>query len=419
MRRFWIAAALAATPLLLVADDAVEEYGRRVKKIEQDEALGRVSLARHCENTKMWKEAVAEWTRVLDVFPDNKEAQESLTKAQERADVVVSRPTEQQTAQYAAGLLSLKKATGKRWRELSAWAKSKGLEDQAAEAKEYADEIEAVKKVSADPRQQAVDWLNGERRRCKLKPVTLSEALSDGAQKHCEYLVRNEGHPATEGLKAHEEDKSLPGYTPEGAKAGMQSDLGHSEPPQSMRGMLGTFYHRIPLLHPELREVGIGYAEGKGGEGRRWGGGGHCAIDFSGKIAEKDPKSPRVIAYPAEYQRGVARSFGGENPDPIPPGEDRETGMPITLTFFDSPKLADVVMEVRAAGVALDGYLSTPAKPARSDFPNEDTVCFIAKDHLPESAKIQVKVTAVVNGEPFAKEWEFTTGKKLTEGGWR
>lgn len=420
MRKLWcLLFALACLPLL--AEDPAAEYAKRLKKIEQDEAVSHAQLAKYCEDTKMWKECLEEYSRVMELAPDSKDIEEKMKKAQERADVVVSRPTEAEKAKYLASHAAMRKAIGKKYRDLANWAKSKGLEDEADEAAGIAEDYEAVRKVSNDPRQQAIDLLNRARRKCKLKPVVLSQKLSDGAQKHADYLIRNAAHPSTKGLGGHNEDPSLPGYTEEGARAGHQSDIGSSPPPSAMAGMLGTFYHRIPLLHPDLKEVGIGYAESKGGGGGRWGGGGggKCVIDYSGVSETKDEKAPRVVAYPADRQKGVQRAFDNEEPDPIPSGEDQEAGIAITLTWFDEPSVTDAKIEVTSGGVSLGGYESSQERPARSDFPNEHSVCFIPKDPLDANTVYKVKVTATVDGAPFTKEWEFTTGSKMAEGrGW-
>ncbi|MCE9581365.1 MAG: Ig-like domain-containing protein [Planctomycetes bacterium] len=406
MKVFLPAAILALCSLVIFADDAATEFVKRAKKLDQEEGLGRVSLATHCESIKMWKAAVEEWTRVVEIFPDNKEGIDHLAKAQQKADIVESRPLPEEVATHTAGVANLRKTLGKKWRDLAAWAKSKGLGDEEATAIAMAEDFESVTKTSNGPKGASVAVLNAARRKCKLKPVVLGEKLSTGAQKHADYLIKNDAHPSTKGLGAHHEDATLPGYTEEGAKAGMESDIGTEAPPQAMAGMLATFYHRIPLLHPDLKEVGIGYAS-SGAD--RWGG--RCVIDYEGK-GEKDEKAPRIVAYPAENATGVIKSFGGEEPDPLPQGADPNAGLPITLTFFDAPTVTGAAMEVRAGGVLEDGYLSSPEKPARSDFPNEDSIVFIPKRALSGNTKYHVKVTAKVNDEDYAKEWDFTTGTK-------
>ncbi|NUN47286.1 MAG: hypothetical protein HUU15_00465 [Candidatus Brocadiae bacterium] len=414
MRRSVALALVILLPLLAAAEDAAAEYQKRAKKLEQEEGTGAANLARHCESTKMWKEAVVELTRAAEVFPDSRDLQERLEKAQQRADTVVSRPTETEKAQYQAGQAALRSALAKKWKDLAAWAKGRGLEDESFEAAARAADFGETKAASSDPKQQAVDWLNLVRRKLKVGAVTLSPKLSADAQKHCDYLVLNKIPSSASGDQVHGEDPNLPGYTPEGARSGMSSDIGRMEPLGSMKGMIGTFYHRIPLLHPDLKEVGIGFA--KSGDAGRWGGG-WCAIDYSG-VGDRQEKAPRVVAYPSPGQKGVPRGFDGENPDPRPAGTD-VVGYPVTLTWFDGEEVRGVEMEVRAAGVLVPGYVSSQEKPARADFPNDNTACFMAEGPLAASTLHKVVVRATVKGEPFEMTWEFTTGTRMSEEGWR
>lgn len=410
MKNFLTAVLLATSAIVLFAEDAASEYVKRAKKLDQEEGLGRVSLANHCESVKMWKTAVEEWSRVVDIFPDNKEGIDHLAKAQQKAEIVESRPLPEEIAVYTTGLATLRKSLARKWHELAAWAKSKGLAEEEATATAMAEDFESVTKTANGPKGAALGVLNAARKKCKLKAAVLGDTLTAGAQKHADYLVKNSGHPSTQGLGAHHEDPSLPGYSAEGAKAGTESDIGGDAPPGSMAGMLNTFYHRIPLIHPDLKEVGIGYASGGGGGGR-WGGGGWCVIDYSGK-GEKDDKAPRIVAYPPENAIGMIKTFSGEEPDPLPHGSDPNAGLPITLTFFDAPEITGAAVEVRAGGISVDGYLSSPEKPARSDMPNEDSIAFIPKKSLDGNTKYHVKVTAKVKGEDFVKEWDFTTGTR-------
>ncbi len=54
--------------------------------------------------------------------------------------------------------------------------------------------------------------------------VLLDPELSKGCGLHARYLVLNIDHPETQGLGGHDENPKLPGYTPEGQKAGKNSD---------------------------------------------------------------------------------------------------------------------------------------------------------------------------------------------------
>lgn len=110
--------------------------------------------------------------------------------------------------------------------------------------------------------QQLLDALNAARALAGLSAVRLEEKLSVGCQKHAEYLVRNLDEARTKGLGIHEEFKDLPGYTPEGAKAGQASVIAVlPDPSESVSNWLATLYHRIPLLNPRLKRIGYGQAQ--------------------------------------------------------------------------------------------------------------------------------------------------------------
>jgi uncharacterized protein YkwD len=416
-------ALLLALALPALADDA-SELADRLKKLAAEEATRRLPLAEHCEKCKMWKEADTEYARLLDLAPENASVQEKAKKAAEMAEISQARPAKGEQEQYRAGALALARDMSKKYWELAIWASSKGLREDAERVAGLAEKMDEAlgaespqsKKFyeglypQGDERKRSVDVLNEHRKRCGLKPVVFSATISQGAQRHAEYLIRNDGHPSTEGLGAHDEDPSLPGYTPEGARAGKASDIGQVPPVPNMVNMLGTFYHRVPLLHPDLKKIGVGWKEKADGKGFGWG-----VIDCNSGVGAKDPSSPRVVVYPADGQKDVQRMFDNELPDPIPPGEDHDCGTAITISWFREGKIGGGDMKVRIGGEAVDGYLSTPERPARKDHGNGSTICFIPKDALPANAKVEVSATATVDGKPFTKSWSFTTGTHNSE----
>jgi uncharacterized protein YkwD len=102
--------------------------------------------------------------------------------------------------------------------------------------------------------------LNDCRRQAGLRPVTLDPALSRACLLHARYLACNHEHPAVQGLGVHKEEPSLPGATPEGARAGQAAVIASlSHPRDALDGWLATLYHRLPLLDPDLER--IGYAQ--------------------------------------------------------------------------------------------------------------------------------------------------------------
>jgi uncharacterized protein YkwD len=106
-----------------------------------------------------------------------------------------------------------------------------------------------------------IDRLNRVRALAGLGKVTLDPALSEGCGLHARYVSRNIDHPRVQGLGIHDEDPSLPGATPAGAKAGKAAVIATIPNPfDCVDSWMATLYHRIPLLDPRLKRLGYGQA---------------------------------------------------------------------------------------------------------------------------------------------------------------
>ncbi|KAF0246043.1 MAG: hypothetical protein FD180_1037 [Planctomycetota bacterium] len=401
------------------ADDS-SDLADRLKKLQFEEATRRLPLAEHCEKCKMWKEANAEYARLIELAPDNLTVKEKAKKAAEMAEISQARPAKGEQEVYRAGQAALGKDMSKKYWELAIWAAGKGLREEAERIAGMAERLDEGMGIGeapqskkfyealypdGDERKKAVDALNEYRKKCGLPPCVFSATVSAGAQRHSEYLVKNEGHPSTEGLGAHNEDPALPGYTPEGQRAGGASDIGQVPPVASMINMLGTFYHRIPLLSPHLKKVGIGWATKPGATDLGW-----CVIDCGTGVGPRNDKLLQLVAYPAPGATDVQRAFDDELPDPIPAGEDHKNGEAITLSWFGEGQITGGEMEVKVNGTAVEGYFTTRQKPARKDHGNGNSLCFIPKEVLPPNAKVEVNAKTTLEGKPLAKSWSFTTG---------
>lgn len=109
----------------------------------------------------------------------------------------------------------------------------------------------------------ALAFLNEIRKQSGLAAVVEDTTLSDGANKHANYLVLNAGDVAQTG-DYHSEDPTKPGYTKEGDDVAGNSDIdptcfGSWQVP--MRNWLNGPLHAIPLLSPDLDKVGLGHVE--------------------------------------------------------------------------------------------------------------------------------------------------------------
>jgi hypothetical protein len=407
------------------ADDA-SDLADKLKKLEAEEATRRLPLAEHCVKCKMWKDANEEFARLLELAPDNATVKEKAKKAAEMAEISQARPGKGEAEAYKAGQLALNKDMSKKYWDLATWAAGKSIREEAERIASMAERLDesigagespSSKKFydalfpDGDPRKKAVDTLNEYRKKCGLPPCVFSATVSVGAQHHSEYLVKNNGHPSTDGLGAHNEDPSLPGYTADGEHAGHASDIGQEPPVEAMCAMLGTLYHRIPLLHPDLKKVGIGWLPKANDPQDGW-----CCIDCNTGMGAKNDKAPRLVMFPAPGATDVQRAFDNELPDPIPPGEDKDSGIAITLSWFGDGKISGGEMEVKVNGAVVPGYFSSREAPARKDHGNGNTLCFIPKDVLPANAKVEVKAKTELEGKPLEKSWTFTTGEHGFDG---
>ncbi len=239
-----------------------------------------------------------------------------------------------------------------------------------------------------------------------VEPVRRDKAIEANGFKHIEYMK-------AVGKLVHPEDKNHPKYTPEGHKAGMQSDLsaGQSSAKGSLLSLMDTFFHRVALIKPEVEVVGISYDAGSR----------YAVVNYGGGPKRKGAKWPGPIAYPPDGATGVRPGWSGrEGPSPIPSGPPQGgVGQTITLTFPPRERPKDGKLTLTdPSGKSPEGWTSTPEKPAASMFrTNMNTICFIAKQPLESNTKYKVKVEATVNGKPYLKEWSFTTGEN-TRRGW-
>jgi uncharacterized protein YkwD len=235
-----------------------------------------------------------------------------------------------------------------------------------------------------------------------LNPVTLDPVLSKGCQAHADYLVTNSGHPSTEGLGGHDEDPKLPGFSEEGRRAGKSSDISFGvEPLGAVDGWMATFFHRVPMLDPDLTRVGFGSARDKR-EG--W-------ITVLDVLNGRGWSAP--ILCPGDQQKDVLLAYkAGERPDPIPESKDKKAGYPVTVTFPRSAVVKGATAKLTdEKNQEIACWLSSPEKSVHAEL-QRNTVCLIAKEPLQPNTTYTATVSATVDGAAWSKAWTFTTGGK-------
>jgi uncharacterized protein YkwD len=254
---------------------------------------------------------------------------------------------------------------------------------------------------------KALAKVNAYRTKAGLKPVELDDKLSRGCLAHARYLVMNEGHPALQGLNAHDEDEKLPGFSEEGRAAGKASDLGIGdiEPIDSVDAWMATLYHRVPILEPNLKTIGFGCARG-----RRQG----WVTVMNVLSGQVKTDRPHAVFYPASDQTGVPLNFpnSGEEPNPIPEDKTGRAGYPITVFFPHAEPLKDATGKlIDSRGVEVPCWFSSPQRRANPNAQQGNTVCLIPKAPLMPVASYHVQIHGQIAGKAWEKKWKFTTGE--------
>lgn len=248
----------------------------------------------------------------------------------------------------------------------------------------------------------AVKRLNFYRRAAGIPPVTWDWSISRGAMLHARYLAHTGYANAREAMDLHTEDSKSPYYTPEGARAGPASVVAAWELDKSVDEWMATFYHRVLILKPHLKRIGTGM----------WTEGIDLAtpsvIETTTGVEGASPAEP--VAYPGPGQKDVDPKFTkmGELPRPVPGQDEKAFGNPITLTFYGGAA-SKVSAKLLLGEREVDCFLSTADKPSNPASPYPNTICLMPAAALRSRATYTVRISGEAAGQPFAREWSFTT----------
>ena len=175
----------------------------------------------------------------------------------------------------------------------------------------------------------ADDWLsvvNYYRATAYLPPVTASAALSNGAQLHAEYMVRNDSI-------GHSEDPTKPGFTVEGNIAAGSSNVAGGSENATPRDMIEMWmrgpFHALGILRPGLQRVGFGLAHDNSGLKTA------AALDVIRGLEAPGAGTDYPISWPGNGTTQPIHSYyGGEYPNPLSScGYSGTTGVPLIVQF--------------------------------------------------------------------------------------
>jgi hypothetical protein len=246
-----------------------------------------------------------------------------------------------------------------------------------------------------------------------LDPVTERADLSRGCQLHLEFLMLN-------GVFGHGEDPTMPGYTEEGAAAGLASELAYQggnvddyTMGNAVDGWVRTLYHRLRSFNPRLSEVGVAIEQSESTAMA-------CLNDSTGIGQGGTMVSPTPV--PAPGQTGVDSFFEGrESPCPTRMVNSdggqvcAGAGTIVTLQFWQGEVLSQPGGSLQDQdGELVPGivhYAGAPGVPNQNFLGN--VIAFVPTDPLEIETEYTMTVVVGVNGAPKRYEWSFVTGSNV------
>ena len=278
-------------------------------------------------------------------------------------------------------------------------------------------QVAALPMPKAGDQDHAAAWrlLQWNRQACGLLPLKYDATLEKGMKLHIDYLVRNNRY-------SHYENPQHPGYTVEGARAGMTSVIGKlkSNHLEAVGSQLTSMFHRSSCLAPELETSAM-------------------LLDrqhfmASTKMHNTGPLKGRPLVYPGHGMVNVPCEFSiaGESPLPFEGaaannGRGTVVGVRWAQHYYTTrlptaPRMTLEVQNWQGAWDAVEGDLYHPGKAPKSAgvLPsNMGHTVIVPRRFLKPDSLHRVRVAMpgpVIEGEnkearELVYEWEFRTGE--------
>jgi uncharacterized protein YkwD len=252
--------------------------------------------------------------------------------------------------------------------------------------------------------QRALADVNQARRDAGLAPVRLEARLNASAESHSYYWLFNNLSSTVAGLGIHRETPGLTGYSGQdpGTRAlafgypnqRVAEDIDHrGDAVKSVDEWVNSVFHRFPILRPDLTVIGYGEAAA-----------GPVVIeDLEFGFAPASPAPP--VLYPGSGQQDVPAFFvDNELPDPVPAGQPRTTGSPVTVTFSPVDLVQVSSFTLRdASGLELDAYSAAPSAST------ENSAWLLPKAPLMANATYTAHIVATIGSRRYDRSWSFRT----------
>jgi uncharacterized protein YkwD len=251
---------------------------------------------------------------------------------------------------------------------------------------------------------RALEAVNRTRTAAGLPAVRLDPSLSASATAHSFYWLFNGFASSVAGLGIHQETRGLTGFSgvypwDRATQFGYPNqrigeDITHTgDAPSAVQDWVNSVFHRFAIMRPDL--AAIGYGEGEVG-----------TLQMEDMEFGFEASLPATAAaYPGDGQKKVPTTFvDNELPDPVPAGQPRTTGYPVTVTFQPSASVQVTSFSLSGPdGSGLDAYRLTPSGET------ENSASLLPSLPLLPVTTYTAHIVATVNGTVYDHTWSFTT----------
>ncbi|QNM95513.1 CAP domain-containing protein [Chitinimonas koreensis] len=276
---------------------------------------------------------------------------------------------------------------------------------------------------------KAFEQLNAVRKAMGIGLLAQSAALDTAAASHRAYGVQNDVcnndpgaiDPATGLMKHHSEQPGLPGYT--GSTPILRANAAGyggtvatevatcastTDPRADLAWYLSSVYHRLPLLDPGLRDLGMKIVVPASNEGIVTGN----VVNFGYKTTQQPTPASYLGTYPTAGQSDVSLIFeyASENPNPLPdlsPATQRFVGNPVSIHAEVGKLLIVDSFTLSVANNPVPVRLLT--KQSDVNGLGGHVAFIVPLAPLMPGTTYTAKFTGTIDGASRSKEWSFTT----------
>lgn len=266
--------------------------------------------------------------------------------------------------------------------------------------------------VSEGQKPGALSTLNAIRKQLGLAPFEVDSNLNASAAAHSHYRALN----TSAGESFHSETRGRQGFSSAGPFDRMRFHGYRGEPAaengiafigaegDAIEGWLAAPYHRIPMLHPDYRDVGIGFASGS----NSW----FVTANFGYGEDPEASERPQIICYPSNGQTNVPTAWTEpESPDPLRIHRaQRPAGYVVSFSYYGGYepqiKLTEATLQTKD-GADVACFLN---HPGNDTVLSKNTILMIPKRPLAAGHTYRANVRAqVAGGSTVERTWSFTT----------